>query len=633
MAIAPGLRQVDLRGAAETVACGAVLQNRTLFRGVSLLPCAAQWSFDTNGRVDRRSYFTPEAWERQPKLDHGAFYESLYETFRSLLPKYFGGTREVAMSLTGGLDGRMIMAYANRPPGTLKCYTFGGPYRDCADVLIARRIAAICAQPHRTIRVTAEFLENFSDFAEKTVFVSDGAMDVSGAVELYVNRAAKEIAPVRLTGNYGSEVIRGNVAFRPARLAQGLFDPEFAQMVRDAEEAYREERNVSLLSFIAFKQTPWYHYARLAVEQSQLTLRSPYLDNALVALMYRAPPELLVSKEPSLRLIYEGNPAIGRIPTDRGEVYGDDSLVGKLRVQIAEFTAKAEYAYDYGMPRPLARIDCALAPLHLERLFLGRHKFYHFRVWYRDQLSRYVKDVLLDPRSLSRAYVERSSLERIVKEHTDGSNNWTREIHRMLDSRVAAKATDRAMIETARKVNTKDDDFGMHPIVLPRNLALDLVKGELVVVMAIYHAMNLFTSAGPNELAYVRFVSGSFVLLSGFICARSYETPLKSHWRNTSRVLVLRGLKLLALFTVLNLLINLTGVGNPTKGPLGLHQYWDRLFEIYVQGQPTFASFQILLPIGYIFIAAPIVLRLGKFGIPLFVLSLLMTIAPRLLAV
>src|SRR5262249_59340202 len=91
--------------------------------------------------------------------------------------------------------------------------------------------------------------------------------------ELYANRIARQIAPVRLTGNYGSEILRGNVAFRPGKLTETLLEPEFAQSVRTAGATYQAERNGRPLSFIAFKQVPWHHYARLAVEQSQLTLR------------------------------------------------------------------------------------------------------------------------------------------------------------------------------------------------------------------------------------------------------------------------------------------------------------------------------------------------------------------------
>ena len=97
-----------------------------------------------------------------------------------------------------------------------------------------------------------------------------------------------------------------------------------------------------------------------------------------------------------------------------------------------EFTFRAEYAYDYGMPNWLARADGTLKRLHLERLFLGRHKFYHFRLWYRDALAPFLKEVLLDPRTLSRSYVDRKRLERAVLDHTSGRRNHTLDLHKWL---------------------------------------------------------------------------------------------------------------------------------------------------------------------------------------------------------
>lgn len=426
------LRRLDLRGAAETFACGSVMQDRTMFEGVRLLPPASIWTFEPDGRIEKGRYFDRQSWEGQEPLRDVEFYPRLQETFVRILPKYFSGPDPVGMSLTGGLDGRMIMACANRPRSTLPCYSFSGPYRDCADVLLARRIASLCGQSHHTIRVGTDFLADFPDLAKKTIAISDGTMDVTGAVELYVNRIAREIAPVRLTGNYGSEIVRSNVAFRLAKLTEDMLAPEFARLVELARQAYRSERNVPTLSFVAFKQVPWHHYARLSVEQSQLSLRSPFLDNELVALMFRAPAELAASNAVSLRLVFESNPQLGKLPTDRGQAYGDESLVSKIRKLLAELTVKAEYAYDYGMPQKLARLDHWLAPLHLEKLFLGRHKFYHFRIWYRDQLADYVKQVLLDPRALARSYIRKDVLERMVVEHTSGTRNWTPEINRML---------------------------------------------------------------------------------------------------------------------------------------------------------------------------------------------------------
>jgi asparagine synthase (glutamine-hydrolysing) len=96
------------------------------------------------------------------------------------------------------------------------------------------------------------------------------------------------------------------------------------------------------------------------------------------------------------------------------------------------FTFKAEYAFDHGMPQWLARIDHALSPLRLERLFLGRHKFAHFRIWYRDALSQYVRDMLLDERTLCRPYIERKRLQAVVRSHLKGDRNYTTAIHKVL---------------------------------------------------------------------------------------------------------------------------------------------------------------------------------------------------------
>jgi asparagine synthase (glutamine-hydrolysing) len=105
---------------------------------------------------------------------------------------------------------------------------------------------------------------------------------------------------------------------------------------------------------------------------------------------------------------------------------------GALTRAFLEATFKAEYEYDYGMRQSVAQIDHLFSKFHLERLFLGRHKYYHFRVWYRDALSKYVRDMLLDPLTLSRAYIERKTLETLVNGHVTGNRNHTTAIHKVL---------------------------------------------------------------------------------------------------------------------------------------------------------------------------------------------------------
>jgi asparagine synthase (glutamine-hydrolysing) len=432
LAVLPELRALDPRGLAEWFSCGCALENRTLFRGISLLPPGSAWTFSADGRLKRQNYFQASTWETQPPLTPAEFSDRLSEVFPRVLHRYTNGNRPVAMSLTGGLDGRMIMAWARPKPGELPCYTFNGTYRDCADVRIARKVAAACGQPHAAISVGAEFLSQFPRLAEQAVYITDGAMDVTGAAELYVNRLARQMAPVRLTGNYGSEILRRHVAFRPRTLPSEMFAPDFLPPLAAAARAYTEAAAGNPLSFIAFKQVPWHHYARLAIEQSQITVRSPFLDNELVALAYQTPPGLTASLEPSLKLIVQGDARMGRIPTDRGITYPAGRSANRLQHSLQEFLAKAEYAYDYGMPNWLARIDNVLAPFRLEKLFLGRQKFCHFRTWYRRPLASYVKQILLDPRASSRGYVNGPAVERLVADHIAGRSNHTIEIHKLL---------------------------------------------------------------------------------------------------------------------------------------------------------------------------------------------------------
>jgi asparagine synthase (glutamine-hydrolysing) len=282
------------------------------------------------------------------------------------------------------------------------------------------------------IPVASKFLSQFSRYAERTVYMTDGCVDVTHSPDLYVNERAAAIAPVRMTGNYGGEVLRRVRAFKPGQPPAGLFRPDLLSYVDQARETYGRLIDGHPLSFAVFRQAPWHHYGLQALEQTQLTLRSPYLDNDLVRTVFRAPQSVLGNDDISLRLIADGDNKLRRLRTDRGVGGNGSRWMAAAARGYLEFTFKAEYAYDYGMPQWVCQVDHRLSPLHLERLFLGRHKFYHFRVWYRDALAGYVREMLLDSRSLSRPYLERGNVERIVEGHLTGGRNYTTAIHKLL---------------------------------------------------------------------------------------------------------------------------------------------------------------------------------------------------------
>jgi len=431
LAVCPELRNLDPTALGEFIACGCTLEGRTLFKDISQLPGGSKWILSSGNPVKKESYFKPEEWEQQEPLEPERYYSEFREVFSRNLPRYFDGPERIAMSLTGGLDTRMIMAWRKPAPGSLPCYTFGGPLRDCQDVVISRQIAGLYGQSHQVIPADQEFLSRFPYYAERAVYLTDGCLDVSRAPDVHWNARAREIAPVRMTGNYGGELLRGIRTFKPVAPPPGLFAPEFGSSFGQTKEIYSQCLQGNPISFAMFKQAPWNHYGMLALEETQVSLRAPFFDNDLVRTVFRAPKSSLIA-DPSIRLIGDGDPRLLRIRTDRGLLGERRGLSAKALHSSLEFLFKAEYAYDMGMPQRLARIDHAFRGLHLERLFLGRHKISHFRIWYRDQLSSYVRQILLDSRSLARPYLERKAVEAIVKRHIDGVGNYTNEIHKLL---------------------------------------------------------------------------------------------------------------------------------------------------------------------------------------------------------
>jgi asparagine synthase (glutamine-hydrolysing) len=424
------LRQIDLQGMGEFFACDCALENRTLFRDVSLLPGGSLWTFHAGLLVRKSHYFKPGEWKTQPSLSSDSFLEELDSTFARLLPRYLDFQEPAAISLTGGLDTRMILAYLDRKPGDFPCYTFAGNGKDTFDLKIARSVAKACGHPHSTIRLGPEFFANFPYYAERTVYISDGCHDICGAHDLYLNAIAREIAPARLTGKFGSEVLRGVRMLSAHPPALKIFEPSFRPYVDNAATTLRSIDAVDEVSFTSFAAIPWYEYGRLAIEQSQLTFITPYMDNDLVRLTYRGRHAIEERDDIPVKSIQRHLPGLLDIPTDRG--YQGKGLGPSIsRLFYGTFLFKGDWFFHY-MPHKYAKIGAFLERLGVQHLFHGRHYMLDYRSWLRDEFKAYVGDMLLDPGARVRRYLDGPILDKMVRSHLNGEGCYLEEINKAL---------------------------------------------------------------------------------------------------------------------------------------------------------------------------------------------------------
>jgi asparagine synthase (glutamine-hydrolysing) len=150
--------------------------------------------------VARRRYFDRGQLECLEPVSDGEFLEGFSESLRRSVNHFVSTMPKVGISLTGGLDSRMVMASLDAPAGSVPCYTFGSMYRTTGDVAVGKQVAARCGQPHSVLELGKPFLRGIAENLEQAVYVSDGYMGLSGAAELYVNRLARSMAPARMTG-------------------------------------------------------------------------------------------------------------------------------------------------------------------------------------------------------------------------------------------------------------------------------------------------------------------------------------------------------------------------------------------------------------------------------------------------
>src|SRR5262249_5282614 len=108
------------------------------------------------------------------------------------------------------------------------------------------------------------------------------------------------------------------------------------------------------VTFAAFREIPWNIFGTPAAGRSQVDVRTPYLDNELVALAYRIPESLRKSPTPALNLIKESSPALGRIPTDMGRVAEAGGVAETFRRLFAKATFKLDYYNNEGLPHWLS---------------------------------------------------------------------------------------------------------------------------------------------------------------------------------------------------------------------------------------------------------------------------------------
>src|SRR5262245_21283210 len=111
LAAAGSTPTIDRRGVVDFLSYGHLLESRTLFENVQILPAAHVMTIDPASRsVQLERYWRPEPVHKQAVRNHDEILEGLDQAFQNSVERCTRKTSGLGISLSGGLDGRAVTA-------------------------------------------------------------------------------------------------------------------------------------------------------------------------------------------------------------------------------------------------------------------------------------------------------------------------------------------------------------------------------------------------------------------------------------------------------------------------------------------------------------------------------------------
>ncbi|WP_109484798.1 acyltransferase family protein [Occallatibacter savannae] len=152
------------------------------------------------------------------------------------------------------------------------------------------------------------------------------------------------------------------------------------------------------------------------------------------------------------------------------------------------------------------------------------------------------------------------------------------------------------------------------PVKQNRIAALDFTKGALVLFMVLYHWVNYFIGLEWPYYPYLRFLSPSFIFITGFMVSSVYLSRQRVESFDITKRLVTRGLKILLIFVLLNV-GRILALPVLSPGSSAFRQVDEQsIVAAFLTGNFTtkIVSFSILVPIGYLLVFSGLLIPLFR---------------------
>lgn len=295
------------------------LTDNTYFESVKQTENGSIYTFTADG-ITCTKYWSVEQLYNEKLLSKSESLEVLSTQLFENVALYTSDSENVLVSLTGGFDGRTNVAMIRKPVENFLCYSYGMPGSKQIDVPV--QIKEKLGIQYQHVPLDENFVSKYSDYSKLALEFSNYTAPVNRANYPYAFNTLNQFSSIALTGLFGSEILRplhvtdiianefADTLFLDDDWENG-FNKAIAKLKtigflqESVFETTEELKDLIYKTFIApyqkyDKVTRYFFFIinegirkyfmqEIQSERAFVTTRFPYLDDDLVALMYKTP--------------------------------------------------------------------------------------------------------------------------------------------------------------------------------------------------------------------------------------------------------------------------------------------------------------------------------------------------------
>jgi len=441
-------REIDAESLDRYLTYEAVPGTQTIFKGVHRLAPASTLTWSPGSDPQITSYWSID-WSRKTSLSYDAAKERLRELILDATRARLIADVPLGAFLSGGVDSSVVVAaMAACSSGPVKTFSIGFPQKEFNETAYARRVAEQFATQHEEFIVEP----NAVDVLPKLAWHYDQPFaDSSSLATYYVSRMARQHVTVALNGDGGDEWFGGYDRYR-ALLAhatyQALTTPAMRALAERAtrwfpEGSRRESLPRRIRRFADAAREPLAEFNLRVVTHRHFeaqerqglysdafaeTVAPANADGFLLALMQEGATELgLDPVEQALRadtLMYL--PDVLLVKVDIASMATSlEARSPLLDTAVVEFAASLPRSWKVTSRDNKRILKEAYAGILPNDVLYRRKMGFSLPIahWFRHELYGYVREILLDQRSVGRGYFRREAVETLIEDHRAGRRN------------------------------------------------------------------------------------------------------------------------------------------------------------------------------------------------------------------